>query len=150
MVAQRAHPLLNFHFSDDFVNSDFSEDNQFSSVEGIHAQLVNDEADGTTKAVFDTLILKRTYEPDSKLLEWCMDAINNIVITKEHLSVKLLNPHHEVISAWNIENAVPIAWSIAELNAGQSQVLIETIVLKYDFFQVVNSEGRVVAPKIDH
>jgi len=147
MAAKQALPLLNFHFSVEFFNVKYNADHQFSSVEGLHAQLVTDENDGTSKALFDTLILKRAYEPDSKLLKWCMDAINNLEIQEENLSVKLLNTKHEVICAWNIEKAVPISWSIAELNAEESQVLIETIVLKYDFFEVVNSKGEIVAPK---
>ena len=147
MAAKQALPLLNFHFSVEFFDTKYSEDHQFSSVEGLHAQLVNDETDGASKALFETLVLKRAYEPDSKLLKWCMDAINNLAIEEKNMSIKLLNAKHEAISAWNIEKALPIGWSIAELNAEESQVLIETIVLKYEFFEVVNSKGEIVAPK---
>jgi phage tail-like protein len=96
---------------------------------------------------FKELVLKRAYRPNSNLLEWCMDAMNNHKREEENLTVTLLNSRRDMISAWRIEKAMPIGWHIDELHAEDSKILMETITLTYDYFEVVNGLGKVVAPK---
>ena len=160
MPANHPEFPLNMHFSIEFANPKFEADQTFLSVDGLSAELTpglapknifrpNANRRTVLRPQFKQLILKRAYRPDSKLLEWCMDAINNHKREEENLTIKLLNSQHIMTSAWRIEKAIPMAWTLSELNAAESAVLIETIVLKYAFFQVVNSKGKVVAPKID-
>ncbi|MGI9552460.1 MAG: phage tail protein [Aurantibacter sp.] len=148
MADHLRYPPLNFHFDVEFRHKDFKRDHKFQSVDGLHAQLVKDEGQKNPHAVFDHIVLKRAFEPDSKLVGWCMDAINNKVFKAVTLTIKLLNSKHEVLSAWIVEKAIPVGWGVAELHAEESKILIETIELRYRYFQVVDSKGRIVAPKV--
>ena len=103
---------VNFQFSVEFHNDDFIEDDNFLSVDGLYAELIPAEKKNVLLAQFDVLVLKRAYRPDSKLVAWCMNAINNKVIQKELLTVRLLNSKFEAVSAWRIEGAKPLSWGI--------------------------------------
>lgn len=48
----------------------------------------------------------------------------------------MLNENHEEIMTWNIVHAWPKKWSIADLNAEQSAIAVETIELQYWYFTV--------------
>ena len=141
---------LNFHFIVEFDNPDYSADRHFRSVEGLQAGLWrDDEMRIAPSPQFDLLVLKRAYNPDSKLLEWCMKAINKNERVEEKFIIKLLDAQHGVKSAWIINDAVPVGWGVDELHAEHGAVLEETITLKYKFFEVTNSQGRIIAPKED-
>ena len=88
MPDQQSELPLNFHFSVEFVNSDYRTDHQFRSVEGLHAQLEVGETTGLKEVRFDELVLKRAYRPDSKLLEWCMNFLKIKGIEPENRSIK--------------------------------------------------------------
>ncbi|WP_282122449.1 phage tail protein [Algibacter mikhailovii] len=139
--------LRNFQFTVDFTNNDFNSDRHFQSVEGLHAQITKNISKKAWLSEFDVLILKRAYRPDSNIVAWCMNAINNKILTPENLSINLLNSRFEVVSQWQVVKAIPVGWSLSPLNAEEGQILIETITLKYSYFQVVNSKGKIVSPK---
>ena len=69
--------LLNYHFDVHFHRRDLKSDHRFQSVHGLHAQILAEDLVGRKNATFDNVKLTRAYEPDSKLVAWCMDAINN-------------------------------------------------------------------------
>ena len=135
------------YFIVEFQNKDLQADHRFQSVQGLKARLIKEEGVKVPRAVFENIILRRAFEPDSKLVEWCMDTINNKVFKHETITIKLLDNKHELISGWIVTDAIPLGWSIEELHAQDSKVLIETIELKYKNFQVLNSRGQVIAPK---
>lgn len=137
----------NFQFTVEFSNLDFSEDKHFQSIEGLHAHLLPDEHNKSWNSQFDVLILKRAYRPNSKIVAWCMNAINNKIIKGENLTINLLNSRLEVINQWQVENAIPQSWRISAFNAEESDILIETITLKYNYFQVANGDGKIISPK---
>lgn len=140
------YPPLNFQFVVDFENQEFSLDKGFQSVTGLCVKLNDQDNHQEMVSVFDNLILKRAYEPNSKLVEWCMKAINHKNFIAENLQVKLLNSDHKLLSAWSVEQAIPVGWGVDELNAQEGKILMETIELKYKLFQVLNSKGNIIAP----
>lgn len=145
-MPQSINPPLNMHFVVEFNNKAFSEDRNFQSVQGLQARISENENKQGVYTQFENIILRRAYEPDSGLVKWCMDAINNHKKQPVNLLIKLLNTEHEMLSGWNIENAVPIAWGVEELHAQETKILIETIELAYERFQVLDSKGRIIAP----
>lgn len=147
MSSLSTNPALNMYFNVEFLNDDLRVDHRFQSVQGLKATLTKVEGVKIPRAVFDNIILKRAFEPDSKLVEWCMNTINNKVFKHESMVIRLLDSKHEVICGWIVTDAIPLSWSVEELHAQESKVLIETIELKYKNFQVINSKGKVVAPK---
>lgn len=132
------------HFVVEFYGS-FA-DNSFQSVQGLQARICENEDKRGEHTQYENIILKRAYQPDSKLIKWCMDAINNHKKQPINLIIKLLNAEHEMLSGWQIEKAVPVAWGVEELHAQEAKILIETIELKHQRFQVLDSKGNVVAP----
>lgn len=147
-MLRSTYPPLNMHFAVEFINAPFSESTNFQSVQGLQARIcINENKREITK--FENIILKRAYQPDSELVKWCMDAINNHRKESLNFLITLLNAEHEPLSSWSIEKAVPVAWGVEELHAQETKILIETIELEYQRFQVLNSKGRVVAPVSD-
>ena len=146
MSSSSTYPTLNMYFTVEFQNKDLLGDHRFQSVQGLKASLIKEEGVKVPRAVFEIIILRRAFEPDSKLVEWCMDTINNKVFKHEGITIKLLDGKHELISGWIVTDAIPLAWSVEELHAQDSKVLIETIELKYKNFQVLNSKGQIIAP----
>ena len=149
---------MNFQFIVNFDNSKFSSDTDFHSVSGISTDLVtklipgnifrpNTNRKKVLRPDFQSLVLKRAYRPNSILLEWVMDAINHNKRESENLTIRLLNTNLDFVSAWMIKEAIPIGYHIAELNAGHPEVLMETITLKYNYFEIVNGEGQIISPK---
>jgi len=147
-LPRSTYPPLNMHFVVEFHSKEFIMDKGFQSVQGLQARIAQTEDKRRVQADFENLILKRAYQPNSKLVRWCMDAINNLKKEPIDLTVKLLNADHHMLSGWRIIQAIPIAWGVEELHAQESKILIESIELKYHYFEVLNSKGNVVAPKI--
>lgn len=139
-------PSLNMNFVVQFHESEFRDDAHFQSVQGLKARICENEGKSGTHVKYENLILKRAYQPDSKLVQWCMDAINHNKNRPINLTVQLLNSQLEPVSGWKIEKAVAVAWGIDELHAQESKILIETIELSYQRFYVLNSKGKVIAP----
>lgn len=147
MPSLNTNPALNMYFIVEFLNNDLQGDYRFQSVQGLKASLIKKEGVKLPHAIFENIILKRAFEPDSKLVEWCMNAINNKVFKQESLTIKLLDFNHEFVSGWHVSSAIPVGWGVEELHAQDSKVLIESIELKYSNFEVLDSKGKLIAPK---
>ncbi|KAA5821412.1 phage tail protein [Algibacter amylolyticus] len=143
-MAKINYPPLNMHFAVHFHSKTLSNDVSFQSVQGLQARIIENE--GKKQVKYDNLVLKRAYQPDSNLVAWCMDAINNNIKQATNLTVNLLNADHEIISGWQIEKALPVAWGVEELHAQDTKILIETVELEYQRFKVLNNKGEVIAP----
>jgi len=148
-MPQSTYPPLNMHFAVEFIDAPFSESTNFQSVQGLQARICVNEDKRGVHSKFENIILKRAYQPDSELVKWCMNAINNHKKEPLNFLITLLNAEHEPLSSWSIEKAVPVAWGVEELHAQETKILMETIELEYKRFQVLNSKGRVVAPVHD-
>ncbi len=74
---------------------------------------------------------------DSKLIDWCRDAIESFQFQPIDLTVKLLNEKHEPLVTWNVVHAYPVKWAVADLNAEENKLSIETIELAYNYFTLV-------------
>lgn len=145
-MPRSTYPPLNMHFAVEFMNGTFHENDGFQSVQGLQARICENEDKRGIHTKFENIILKRAYQPDSELVMWCMDAINNHKRQPVDIVIKLLNAESEILSSWSIEKAVPVAWGVEELHAQETKILIETIELSYQRFQVLNSKRRIVAP----
>ncbi|PVW13196.1 phage tail protein [Marixanthomonas spongiae] len=143
---RKTYPPLNMHFVVEFEGQKSISDGQFQSVQGLQARICTKEDSKERKVHFENIVLKRAYQPNSKLIAWCMDAINNHKKQPRNLLIKLLNAQHEPISAWEIEQAVPVGWGVEELHAQDTKILLECIELDYKYFQVIDGDGNVIAP----
>ena len=138
------YPPLGFHFKVEFANlkSEF----EFQSVSGLTLELDTEEiAEGgenrfkhtlPVRAKFPNLVLKRGLLADSSLVKWCRDAIEDFNISPTDITISLLNEEHEPLMTWNVVHAYPLKWAMADFNAEESKLVIETIELAYNYFKI--------------
>ena len=142
------YPPVSFHFKVEFNGiSSQDKDVQFQSVSGLSVDIETEEfAEGgenrfkhkcPVRSKFPNLVLTRGMVTDSQLIKWCRNAIESFEFEPVDLTVKLLNENHEPLVTWNVVHAYPIKWEVAELDAEQSKVTIETIELAYNYFTLV-------------
>nr|WP_136251111.1 phage tail protein [Ningiella ruwaisensis] len=140
------YPPVGFYFNVafDFAQGDMI-DTQFSEVSGISSSLDTESvAEGgenrfvhtlPSRPNYANLILKRGLSIGSTLQDWCLNAIENLDISPAMVWVSLLNEAGEPLMTWSFHGAYPVKWEVADLNAQQSQVLIETLELSYQYFK---------------
>lgn len=151
------YPPLGFHFRvviSDLGGEDM--DSRFQSVGGLSVELETEtrkeggenrfEHTLPVRSKYPTLTLKRGLVVSSALLKWCSDTFsalntnvdasnkNKPLIQPKDVMVSLLNEKHEPLMSWNIVQAYPKKWSMADLNAEQSAIAIESIELQYQYF----------------
>jgi phage tail-like protein len=144
------YPPPAFHFKVVFLDIQTSDkDILFQSVSGLNASLETEsikeggenrfEHTVPTRSKYTDLVLKRGVLMDSGVIKWCREAIEQLNVKPATVLVILLDEHHNSLIEWTLFHAWPKKWTVADLDAGQSSVLIETIELNYNFFTVNHS-----------
>ena len=142
------YPPVGFHFNVEFTDLSTSEnDHQFQAVSGLSVDIETEEiAEGgenrfkhkiPVRTKYPNLVLKRGLLVDSAVINWCKNAIENFEFEPIDLVVNLLNEKHEALMSWNIVHAYPVKWSVADFNAEESKVVIETIELVYNYYNTI-------------
>ncbi len=155
---KKYYPAVAFHFKvkiDDIPDDDG--DSRFQTVSGLSVELETEGKKEGGENRFEhvlplrmkspALVLKRGLITSKSLRKWCLDNINAVsnlvsvdpskrIITPKNLTVSLLNEQHEEIMTWNIVHAWPKKWNVADLNAEQNAIAVETIELQYWYFTV--------------
>ena len=57
-------------------------------------------------------------------------------ISPADITISLLNEEHEPLMTWNVVHAWPVKWAVADFNAEESKIVIETIELAYNYFKI--------------
>ncbi|RPI19312.1 MAG: phage tail protein [Ignavibacteriae bacterium] len=145
------YPLTGFHFSVVFeLFPQLPHDCRFQEVSGLSADIVMEAGkEGgnnsfnrqlPVKIQYSDITLKRgMFEVPSGVMAWCINAIQNFKFQPTNLMISLLNDVHFPIQNWYVVNAIPKKVEFSTLNAEQSQLAIETLVLTYEYFKIINS-----------
>ncbi len=144
------YPPVGFHFLVEFEGLGTEEkDHQFQSVSGLSVDIETEEiAEGgenrfkhklPVKTKYPNLVLKRGVLIDSKVIDWCKDAIENFEFKPVNLTVKLLNEQHLPLISWNVVHAYPIKWSVEDFNAQESKLVVESFELTYNYFTTIKN-----------
>ena len=88
------------------------------------------------RSQYSDLVLKRGVLTDSHVVAWCRDAIEGFTFQPITVLVKLLNEEHQPLVTWNIVHAWPKKWSVSDLNAESSEIVVESLELAYQYFEV--------------
>jgi phage tail-like protein len=138
------YPPLGFHFKVEFAN--LPGEFEFQSVSGLNVELETEEiSEGgenrfkhklPIRTKFPNLVLKRGLLVDSDLIKWCREAVEDFNISPTNITIKLLNEKHEPLMTWNVVHAYPVKWAVADFNAEESKLVIETIELVYNYFNI--------------
>ncbi|HEV8283024.1 MAG TPA: phage tail protein [Chitinophagaceae bacterium] len=148
------YPPVSFHFKVEFgFKEEFhgtglnKNDVMFQAVSGLSSELQTDsikeggenrfEHELPVRTKFPNLVLKRGVITDSSLIKWCLNTFQSLEIRPVDLEIKLLNEEHEPLMTWSVKQAWPKKWSVEDLNAMESKVLIETLELRYQYFTIL-------------
>ncbi len=148
------YPPVGFHFKVEFDDLGEDEtDSFFREVTGITAEFdVETRKEGgenrfvhtfPVRAKYSTVTLKRGLQVHSKLIEWCKKALVNMEITPINIWIYLMNEKHEVLQLYYLINAWPKKWTISDLNAEENQIVVESIELGYQYFNIQYEKSRI-------
>jgi phage tail-like protein len=170
----RSYPPVGFFFEVNFQGSfknaketttDLSKEaveTRFQSISGLSVELQTEtlkeggqqrfEHILPVRAKYSPLILKRGLVKNSKMIEWCMEAIDNFDIQPMDLLVHLLHVNRpdpnqppqgiQPLMTWNIVNAWPKKWSVSDFNAEQNSLAIESLELNYSYFTMLQGVDK--------
>lgn len=97
------------------------------------------------RTTYSDLVLKRGMTMVSGVTAWCLDAIENFNFQPTNMLISLLNADHLPVNSWYVTNAIPIKYDISGLNADQSQIVIESMTLRYEYFRTLNLSAALTA-----
>jgi len=152
------YPPVSFFFDVIFQGENLNNENvetRFQSVTGLSVEMQTEtlkeggenrfEHNLPVRTKYSPLVLKRGLVKNSKMVDWCMDAILNFDIRPMNLLVRLLYvkapaPNSPVVTSeplvtWKVINAWPKKWSVSEFNAEQNSIAIESLELNYSYFE---------------
>lgn len=142
-------PIVGFHFSVAFeLFPQHSIDTKFQNVTGLKATVEMEpyKEGGQNRfthhlplqSSYQDLVLKRSLTSDvSGLSQWCMNTIENFNFKPVNLLISLLNEKGNPLKSWYVFHAIPLSIEYADFNSEESQIVIETITLKYNFFKEI-------------
>jgi phage tail-like protein len=140
------YPLTGFHFTVEW-NPDEKENVSFSEVTGLNMSTTvieyreGSDKDYTTFKMpglrkYSNITLKRgTMATDNGFFKW-FNTINNGTVTRRNITITLLNEEHQQVITWNVKNAFPVKYDSGNLNAAKGEVLIESVELACESFDV--------------
>lgn len=149
MATATHYPPVSFHFRVEFqgIPGLQRQDAFFQEVTGLSRELETEPLKSggenrfsfklPTRAQYPNLVLKRGLFLESGVLNWVNDAIYNLDIQPVTVLVTLLNDKHEPLQTYQCVNAWPQKWSVADFNAQESRILVETMELVYQYFTII-------------
>jgi len=139
------YPPVGFHFSVVFELPQFSSDIRFQEVSGLSTSAEFESlAEGgenrfshqlPVKLNYGDLTLKRGAPLGSGVSWWARKALEDFEFQPTNLLISLLNEQHEPIYNWYVVHAIPKRLEVSGLNAMQSGIAIETLVLTYQYLR---------------
>lgn len=140
------YPPVGFHFKVEFVGVGNDNDVRFQSVAGLSLEYDTEsykeggenrfEHKLPLRTKYPDLSLKRGMLTDSKVIKWCLDALQNRDFKPAQINIILLNEEHQPLKTWNVYNAWPKKWSVSDFNSQDNSIVIETLELSYNYFTV--------------
>jgi phage tail-like protein len=146
------YPPVGFHFLVTFqLFPQTPNDVRFQEVSGLDVEMEMDSfVEGgqnrftwklPKRARYSDLVLKRGLFMGSSIILWCQNAFENFVFEPTNITIALLNSEHVPLQAWYVVNAIPKKWTISNFNAQENSVVVESITLSYQFFNVISVES---------
>ncbi len=74
---------------------------------------------------YGNLILERGLI-SSEIWDWHQEVVNGS-IKRRKISITLRDEHNTEVWQWHVDGAFPVKWSISDLDAASSQIVIESI-----------------------
>ncbi|MEJ2045211.1 MAG: phage tail protein [Reinekea sp.] len=147
MFSSNDYPVTGFYFKVTFSATLGLADTSFKSVSGLNKKLETEEfVEGgenryvhklPTKLTHPNLVLKRGIgKMTSPLVIWCRSVFESdlaVAIVPMPILIHLLDETGIPVRVWNVMNAFPVSWEIAEFDAQKNEVALETVELSYTY-----------------
>lgn len=141
------YPPVAFHFRVEFdIPGAGDSDIRFRDVSGLSMELdletYNEGGENRfthrfpVRARYGDLVLKRGLLTDSAVRKWCETAIQDLDIQPATVWVSILNDAHEPLQTYTVINAWPKKWSVSDLDAESSAIVVESLELAFQTIQV--------------
>jgi phage tail-like protein len=139
-------PMTGFHFTVSFDLFPGSiVDTAFKTVSGLNAMaefkpIAEQTAliqNNILKTIYTDLVLTRGLPLVSMLSTWCIDVFQFAAYKTSNITITLLDENNVPAMAWSVVNAMPIKRELSTFNAEESNIVIETITLRYDHFKTI-------------
>ncbi|WP_262248802.1 phage tail protein [Parapedobacter soli] len=151
-----SYPPVGFHFAVTFeLFPQTPNDFRFQEVSGLEMLMeMESVVEGgqnrftwelPVKAKYSDLVLKRGMFIGSGILMWCKNAFENFVFDPVNIMITLLNDQHIPVQAWYVVNAIPKKWSISAFDAEKSSIVVESITLSYQYFNIIGVDSLLTA-----
>jgi phage tail-like protein len=149
MASATYYPPVGFHFRVEFQNIPGlkPKDAFFQEVGGLSQELSTETVVSggenrfsfklPTRGEYPSLSLKRGLFMDSGLIQWVRDAIEHLDIKTATVLVSLLNEQHNPLITYRCVHAWPQKWAVSDFNAENSQIVVESLDLVYQYFTIV-------------
>ena len=92
---------------------------------------------------YTDITLKRGLFIGSGITLWCKNAIENFVFVPTNVLISLLTPEHLPLQSWYVINAIPKKITVANFNAQENSVVVESLVLSYNYFSTIGVESLI-------
>lgn len=140
------YPQVGFHFLVAFeLFPQTPQDFRFQEVSGLSVEIETEPyKEGgenrfvhqlPTRTKYTDLTLKRGKFMGSGIFHWCKKAIEEQEYKPTNVMISLLNEQHLPLFNWYVTNAIPKRLEVSAFNAERSEVVVETLVLGYQYFK---------------
>jgi phage tail-like protein len=141
------YPPVGFHFKVEVLDlPPVDDDVRFSEVSGLTVEVGTEEVpEGgenrfvqkyPLRAKYPELVLKRGLLPNSEIVTWIRQCIEDQQIKPKNIDIKLLDEEHQPLMTWHVVNAYPTKWTVSDFNASNNAVVIESLQFFYQYFRV--------------
>lgn len=89
---------------------------------------------------YSNLVLKRgIIKKDSAIAKWCFDTLAEMsaAIKTQSIVVSLLDEKGNSLKSWNFVKAFPVKWTTSGFDAGENEILVETLEFSYSFVEII-------------
>jgi phage tail-like protein len=82
------------------------------------------------------LVLKRGMLTESNVITWCLEAFRDRKFSPANINIILMNEAGGPLRTWKVSHAIPKKWSVSDLNANDSAIVVESMELTYRYFTI--------------
>lgn len=147
MSDNRFLPAFHFRIQFNGLKTTTEADTYFQSVNGLKAMVVSTDnaaavADNKNPPVlFNPIILKRAISQKNKSLlrQWVLKSLNGSKYAPlPDMLIQVLNEEHQPAITFRLTHVTAAGWQLGELNAQQSELLMEEFTLLYRSIEQLN------------
>jgi phage tail-like protein len=147
MSDNRFLPAFHFRIQFNGLKNDAEADTHFQSVSGLKVMVASTDNSAAVKGnkklpvLNNPVVLKRaiSQQPISPLREWVLENLKGSTSTPlSEVLIQVLDEEHQPAITFRLTHVTAAGWQLGELNAQQSELLMEEFALQYRSVEQLN------------